>query len=109
MPKKLIKLELPPESAQYFALSSHEALHKLAWQINSNLGLQLKESNDIVIADKSFPIQKDEDTLIETSIALIKNRIEGTFLVRELQNVDYIAVLKGTHLDKNAKIGRAHV
>ena len=95
MKTKRIKLESPTENATFFALSSSDPIHKIAWQINSLTHLNLKENEGINYLDIIFPMQKDDISIPENNFILVKNRVEAFTLIKDLPNVDYIIKLEG--------------
>lgn len=85
MKKTRVKLEIPQESSNYYAISCNEPMHKLAWMINTELNTNFKEGEPVRVNEIDYPIQ------VDGSIFLIKNRhSNGRVLVQKLNNVDYI-------------------
>jgi hypothetical protein len=103
MKKKQIKLETPQVQALYFAISCNTSIHKLAWDINSLLGFNLKESGGVHLQDMIFPVVKDDETYPDFSITLIKNKIESQVLLKELLNVDFIMKTQGSGVEVKIK------
>jgi hypothetical protein len=103
MKKKLVKLEVPLEKSLFYAISCSDPLHKLAWHINAELSLQLKESDGIHHGNEVYPTQKDETSSPGLSIIIIKNKLDTSILFRELPNIDYIIKLQGNILPKASK------
>lgn len=104
MKKKQIKLDTPQVQALYFAISCNTSIHKLAWDINSLLGFNLKESGGVHVQDKIiFPVVKDDETYPDLSITLFKNRIDSHVLVKELLNIDFIMKFQGSVVDVRIK------
>jgi hypothetical protein len=95
MKKKQIKLEVPSEDAQYFAISTTLSIHKLAWELNSNLHLKLSQVAPIDFKEACFPCLKDEEGLPQNNILIVKNKLEASILVKELANVDFILKIQG--------------
>lgn len=95
MKKKQIKLEVPSEDALYFAISTTLSIHKLAWELNSNLHLKLSQIAAIDFNQACFPCLKDEEGLPQNNILIVKNKLEAIILVKELANVDFILKIQG--------------
>lgn len=108
MKKKVIKLEVPPEKSLYYAVSCQNPMHKLAWHINSDLSLQLKQSDGIQVGNALFPSLRDEETNLEFTTIIIQNKVETNILARELPNIDYIIKFQGNINAHTAKklVGR---
>lgn len=96
MGSRKISLNIPPEEALYFAISCADTIHKLSWQINSSLKLNLIAHIGFSFNDEVFPIQYDESTHKLFSIGIIKNKMGNQILIKELKNIDYILVAKGS-------------
>lgn len=90
MKKKVIKLEVPPEKSIYYAVSCQNPLHKLAWLLNNDLSLQLKQAEGIQKDDAIFPSVRDEETNPDFTTLIVQNKVENNLLARELPNIDYI-------------------
>lgn len=103
MKKKLITLEVPQEKSLFYAVSCSNTLHKLAWHINTELSIQLKESDGIHLGNEIYPTQKDEISSPDLSIVIIKNKLEASILFRELPNIDYVIKLQGNIIEKASK------
>jgi hypothetical protein len=114
MAMKKIKLELRDSPFRLVAISSSDTLHRLAWLINKNLGLQLKESDSLKIQSGKkienasyvileFPTFKDEECHPEITYLLIKNKVELQSLLKELQNIDYLILINGYKSDTQYK------
>lgn len=101
MGSRKITLNIPPEESLYFAISSADTIHKLSWQINSSLKLNLKAHLGFSFKDEVFPIQYDETSNKLFSIGIIKNKMGSQVLIKELKNIDYILIIKG-NIEKNA-------
>jgi hypothetical protein len=106
MIKKKIKLVLHPPSYSLIAISCSETIHRIGWLINTSLDLQLKESTPLKIQptqqinkiDKiflEFPTYKDEVGHPELTYIVVKNKIDTILLFKELQNIDFLLVVKG--------------
>jgi hypothetical protein len=97
MKKKQVKLEIPQEQAAFFAISSSSTIHKLSWEINSRLDINLHENTSICHLDIEFPTVKDDSASAESIILIAKNRMEVGVLIKELPNVDYVLRIQGDH------------
>ncbi|MDD2197437.1 MAG: IPExxxVDY family protein [Bacteroidales bacterium] len=100
MAKRKILLNVPKEKSWFFAISSAETIHKLAWSINSTLNLNLSEQEGITKGAVLFPILFDDQTNPDFSIGIAKNRVDNQILIKGLENIDYILVIKGNTTDK---------
>lgn len=100
---KRIKLEVPHEKTMFFAISCSDSLHKLAWHINSDLSLQLSDYEGLTIEEFTFPCHKDETSLPEISLLIVKNKVESSILFKELSNVDYVFKIQGNYLQDDLK------
>jgi hypothetical protein len=100
MAKRKILLNVPKEKSWFFAISSAETIHKLAWSINSTLNLNLSEQEGITKGLTLFPILFDDQTNPDFSIGIAKNRVDNQILIKGLENIDYILVIKGNTTDK---------
>ncbi|PKP37638.1 MAG: hypothetical protein CVT98_05845 [Bacteroidetes bacterium HGW-Bacteroidetes-15] len=103
MKKKLIKLEIPPEKSLFYAISCHNPLHKIAWQINKELSLQLKDSEGIHKDDLIFPAHLDEVSFPDFTILIVQNKLEASILIKDLTNIDYIIKFQGNISANTAK------
>lgn len=99
MAKRKIILNVPNEKSRFFAISSAETIHKLAWGINSALKLNLSEQVGITKGDILFPILADDQTIQDFSIGIAKNRVDNQILIKGLENIDYILVIRGNTTD----------
>ena len=95
MKKKLIKLEVPPEKSLFYAISCQNPLHKIAWQINKELSLQLKDSEGIHKDELVFPAHMDDVSFPDFSILIVQNKLEASILLKDLPNIDYIIKFQG--------------
>lgn len=100
MAKRKIILNVPKEKSWFFAISSAETIHKLAWSINSALNLNLSEQVGITKGDILFPILLDDQTERDFSVGIAKNRVDNQILIKGLENIDYILVIRGNTTDK---------
>lgn len=100
MAKRKIILNVPKEKSWFFAISSAETIHKLAWSINSALNLNLSEQVGITKGDILFPILFDDQTERNFSVGIAKNRVDNQILIKGLENIDYILVIRGNTTDK---------
>lgn len=100
---KRIKLEVPQEKTRYYAISCHDSLHKFAWEINSQLSFQLRDCEGFETGDYTFPCQKDESSLPEVSMLILKNKVESYILFKEFSNIDYILKIQGNLLESDLK------
>ncbi len=96
MPKKVHKLSVTKAPFTLVAISCSENRHKLAWLLNSTLGLTLRDSHPIISNDSlEFPTQHDEESNPEMGYLLIKSKHQGMTLFAELANIDYLLKLEG--------------
>jgi hypothetical protein len=77
-----------------FGLSCHERDYRLCWFLNNELGIQLEWSGTIKMALKegsaSHTIYRFVNTETEAIISLVSNRSEGSILVPEWRQVDFL-------------------
>lgn len=97
MKKKQVKLEIPVEQASYYAISCSSSLHQLSWELNSKVGLDLRENISISQGGVEFPATKDEQSSHDRSVLVVKNRMESSILIKELPNIDYMLKIQGNH------------
>lgn len=101
MPEKKKTHKLTGESTTPFtliALSSADNQIKVAWNINKQLKLNLRETNSPIVKEDgaaTYPIFSDKDTLPNLSFNLIANKAAKSFLLKDLSNVDYIIEIVG--------------
>lgn len=94
MKKKQIKLEVPNENAVFYAISSALSMHKLAWELNSLINIKMVQSDSVVNQDICFPTLTNRETFTSIHITIVKNKVDGKYLVKELANIDYIMKVK---------------
>ncbi|HZJ74136.1 MAG TPA: IPExxxVDY family protein [Perlabentimonas sp.] len=104
MKKKQIKLEIPAEQTSFIAIACTLSIHKFVWELNNALDISLSESNEICINENCFPVFKDEMSLANKSIVIIKNRIETGVLIQKLVNIDYILKIRGPFTEEEVKV-----
>ncbi len=97
MKKKQVKLEIPDEQASYFAISCSNSLHQLSWELNAKIGLNLRENISLTLNGVEFPTAKDEQSTLDWTILVVKNRIDSAILIKELPNIDYVLKIHGNH------------
>jgi len=100
MAKRKILLSVPKEKSWFFAISSAETIHKLTWSINSTLHFNLSEHTGIAKGEIIYPILFDSATSQGVSVAIIKNKMDNQVLIKGLENIDYILVMRGSITDK---------
>ncbi|MFA5648029.1 MAG: IPExxxVDY family protein [Bacteroidales bacterium] len=103
MKKKQIKLEVPDEQSVFLAIACTLTIHKFAWELNKALGISLGETSGVTINESCFPMLKDESSLPNKSIFIIKNRIEAETLIQKLENIDFILKFQGDFNNENVK------
>jgi hypothetical protein len=103
MKKKSVQLEVPQEKSFFFAISSSDSIHKLAWSINSDCHFNLTVCNGILFSESLFPALKDDVSIPFTHILLVGNKIEQGILFKELPNVDYILKIQGNISEREVK------
>ncbi len=96
MGKRNLILNVPSETSWYLAISCADTIHKLTWNINTNLQLNLNEHTGISSKNTIFPVQFDESSSPLFSLAIIKNKVDNHVLIKELKNIDYILVISGS-------------
>lgn len=99
MGKQKIVLQTPPEKLWFFAISCAETIHKFAWNINSAMSLNLLVNQGISFNQTVFPTLIDQESIPELSIVIAKNKMENQYLIKGLESVDYILMLKGETSD----------
>lgn len=86
-------------------ICSHHRDYRLVWGLNELLKLQLVKSNDEfvvgnkkggVISKHPYYIQEDPD--FGNDIYLIKNKVDGKYLIPENQQIDYFLFLLDNQL-----------
>jgi hypothetical protein len=79
-------------------ICSHHNDYRLAWSLNSELHLHLEVSKEPYIADLKknateirveFPMYEYLDEENHLEYFLIKNKVQGRFLIHEKQNIDF--------------------
>lgn len=95
MKKKQIKLEVPAEQSGFIAIACTLTIHKLAWELNNAFGISLSETTGITVNEDYFPMLKDECSLPNKSIFIIKNKVDAISLIKKLVNIDYILKFQG--------------
>ena len=103
MKKKQIKLEVPAEKSSFIAIACTLTIHKFAWELNNALHISLSETNGITINNSCFPMLKDENSLPNKSIVIIKNRVETYTLIQKLSNIDFILKVQGDFIEKEVR------
>jgi hypothetical protein len=98
--KKVFKLKVDQQSYSIIAISSAESLLKLAWHINTALGIKLTEGESIHIPTAeegtlNFPAHKYYNDAKETQYSLIKNRVDRALLVKSYSKVDFFFKISG--------------
>ncbi|HDP55532.1 MAG TPA: IPExxxVDY family protein [Bacteroidetes bacterium] len=99
MAKGKILLSVPQEKIRFYAISCADSIHKLAWSINTSLNTTLSDHDGIAKANELFPVLYDDSTIHETRIAIVKNKVNNLVLVKGLEKIDYILVVKGNLAD----------
>lgn len=75
--------------------------HKLCWEMNRLLGLELTRQEDIMVErrpqakDAFFSFYSFDDEHNFLRYELIRNKCNGKFYLRDLKNFDYILMVKG--------------
>lgn len=100
MKKKLHKLHVQEAPFAILAIVCPESQLKFSWLMNTTLGFELKESDSLVIEENTgetffFPTHKDNSSIPELQIMLVKNKNEGKILLRSLPNIDFIIKIEG--------------
>lgn len=99
---KKVTYKVKAEDATYFvvAINSAEDDYRLAWLLNSSLKIKLVRAERLTHAsDQAFPTFFYLDEVRGVSYVLASNRIEGSYLLSQLKNVDYIFKFSGTLTD----------
>ena len=98
--KKVHKLE-GNHNLQFalIAISCFEGILKIAWKLNKQLNIDLRES-EILIESKenpevTFPVFSDREPFGELFFSLISNKSASYYLVKELSNIDFILEISG--------------
>lgn len=92
----------PDQKPDYllWGISSSESLHRLCWQVNTQLSMQLRREADLSVPQKgekkkSFGFFADRETDAPISYALIDNKSEGGWFLEEYKNIDYLFQVLG--------------
>lgn len=89
---------------EMIGICSHHNDYRLAWNINSHLGLSLIKSDEnfvvvnkkgVTVSEHSMYEFKDKENL--TEFYLIKNKNYGKYLIAELPSIDYFLFLCENH------------
>jgi hypothetical protein len=104
-PKKHILTFEQAYDFDLIGICSHHNDYRLAWSINDRLKLRLQKADEnyIVVNKKGEKISEhsyyeyiDEETHIH--YYLIKNKVQGKFLIPEKPSIDYFLFLYENHL-----------
>ncbi len=104
MSKKIIKLVVNREF-QLIGIVSNLSSYKISWLINSNINLDLKQTDDIIIKKNNqhyFFSNYTYDNEIGTIFNLISNKVENNILIKKLKNIDYFLQIE-PNLSENKK------
>lgn len=102
--KKKHKIESSEVKRLFYAIACNESFHKLTWAINESISMSFKEYDGINLDSASgeqvaFPVFKDDESHAESTIFIVKNRMEVSFLLPELPKIDYILAFVGNFTD----------
>lgn len=79
------------------AINSAEDDYRLAWLLNSLLKIKLVRTEHITpLSNQSFPVFFYLDEVGSMSYTLVSNKTNGTYLVPQLKNIDYLFKISGT-------------
>jgi len=90
-----IKGKIPKTEILLFGISSPQKIHKLAWDINSNISIQLSKADDYLISDetqKTFALFNDISSPLK-SFFLLENKIEDNILSKKYKNLDFFFIV----------------
>ena len=101
MSKKVIKL-LIDRNFQLIGIVSNLSNYKLSWLINSNIGLNLKQLEDIVVNRKEIKCDFSNYNYNDNGIVynLISNKSKNINLITKLKHIDYFFQIE-PNLSKN--------
>jgi hypothetical protein len=101
----LLKISQKDESF-FLGLVSAEPDYKLSLAINKKFGISLKNITPVLLADETgsdltFSRFSDTGRTKETAFTLVTNRSGNNFLIKKLNNIDYIFQVHDTENAEN--------
>lgn len=91
---------------ELIGICTHHSDYRLVWGINQQLGVLLTKCDDPfvvtgrkgqILSAHSWYSYINEETLLE--LYLIKNKVDGKFLLPERSQIDYFLFLRENHLE----------
>ncbi|MFM7309440.1 MAG: IPExxxVDY family protein [Flavobacteriales bacterium] len=80
-------------------ISSHEKDYRVAWSLNTHLGLSLVHLKDLVVSGRlntsTHPVYRYEDPVKKMVYTLFDNKTENGYLLSDLQQFDYVLKIEG--------------
>ena len=97
--KKLVSSTI--EDFYLWGLLSASGGHRICWELNKSLGIELVRQKDVVLErrpdaeDAYFNLYSFDDEVSFIKIELIRNKCNGEFYSRELKKFDFLLMVKG--------------
>ncbi len=105
-PKKIILKTEDDTNFILTAIVTPLPSYRIAWYVNNSLSVQLKKANDVVITDalnKFFVRYWYNESITKSEFWLIENRNDGSMILQELKEMDYLLMIKGNYYHAHQK------